>query len=142
MRTKVFIDSSFWIALIDNSDSLHTQAATMVNNPKWLNWNFFTSDSVLSECLTRLKKKINGKAAETFYRFIRRYQAKNILTVYHSGESVFKKAYAIFKSNPLSTFTFTDAHIIALMKTRKIHLLVTFDQDFRKTKPKVKVLPS
>lgn len=142
MRTKVFIDSSFWIALIDKSDALHIQAANLINNPKWSNWIFFTSDSVLSECLTRLKKKINSKAAETFYRFIHQYQIKNILTVYHSDESIFKKAYAIFRSNPLSTFTFTDASNVAFMKTRKIHWLITFDQDFRKIKPKVKVLPS
>ena len=131
MKSKVFIDSSFWIALIDNSDSLHTQATNLVNNPKWSNWNFFTSDSVLIECLTRLKKKINCRAAETFYRFILRYQLKNILTVYHSDESIFKKAYVIFKSNPLSTFTFTDAHIVALMKTRKTHLLITFKDIFQ-----------
>lgn len=142
MKTKVFIDSSFWIALVDKSDSSHTQAINLTKTDKWPKWEFFTSDYITNECLTRLKRKIGSKTAISFYKFIVKYKTRGILTILQLNENIFEKSYIIFKRNPLpKTFGFTDASTVALMKIHKINYLLTFDQDFQKIKPRIKILP-
>lgn len=141
MKTKIFVDSSFWIALFDESDSSHPKA-NKFSNEKPFRYLLFSSDYVLDECLTRLKKKTGAEDVFNFYESILKKKNKKTLTILQTTRRIFNRAYKIFKNNPtLKTFSFTDASIVALMKTHQIKGLLTFDQDFKKIRPNVQVLP-
>lgn len=141
-RTKLFVDSAFWIAFFDRSDSNHRKAKSLAQQNLNSYLPFSTSDYVLDECLTRIKRKVNTEASFLFYNLILEKIRRNSLNVLQTTKEVFDKAYKIFKNNPTSkSFSFTDASIVALMKVHQIRSLLTFDQDFKKIKPKVQVLP-
>lgn len=142
MKIKVFVDASFWIALVDTSDSSHKKAEAFLKRKGSLRLNFFTSDYVIDECLTRLKKKVGAKSAFSLYDVILKKKDEKTLTILQTTKEVFDRIYKIFKNNLTpKSFSFTDASIVALMKAHKIKNLLTFDSDFRKIKPKIQVLP-
>lgn len=142
MKSKIFVDSSFWLALFNKEDALHKQALSFSQDKKFLQAALFTSDHVLDETLTRLKKKVNAKSAFLLFEALQRKIKEDRLTFLFTTHEIFNKAYKIFKNNPLpKSFSFTDATIVALVKAHKINTLLTFDEDFKKIKPKIHVLP-
>ena len=142
MRTKIFVDSSFWIALVDKSDSSYQKAKKLLKKKEISQAILVTSDHILDECLTRIKRKVGAKFSFLFYKLILDGENQKILKILQTTKRIFKEAYRIFENNPLpKSFSFTDATTIALMKAHKIEALVTFDQDFKKIKPKIQVLP-
>ena len=142
MKTKIFIDSSFWLAFFNQEDALHQKALSFSQNKKFSQSTLITADHVIDEVLTRLKKKVDAKAALLFYEILQRKIQEGSLVFLLTTQEILDRAYKIFKNNPSpKTFSFTDAIIVALIKTHKIKNLLTFDQDFKKIKPKIKVLP-
>lgn len=142
IRTKIFIDSSFWLAFFNQEDALHQKALSFSQEKKFSLSILVTADYVIDETLTRLKKKVDAKAASLFYEALQRKIKEGGLTFFLTTQEVFDKAYEIFKKNPIpKSFSLTDAVVVAQMRAHKIGVLLTFDQDFKKIKPKTQVLP-
>lgn len=140
IKNLIFVDSSFWIASAVKTDHFHKQAIELLTIPFQENNLFSTSDFVLDETLTRLKRKVGARAANKFYQLVQNKEKKRQLYVYRLTKTLFHKAYVIFNEHPtLKSFSFTDATIIAIMKKYNIDTLLTFDADFRKVG--IKILP-
>lgn len=138
----MFVDSSFWLGFVNQEDSLYTKAVSFSQSEEFLQAILFTSNYVIDETLTRLKNKVGAKAAFSFFESLQRKIKQRNLTLLFAAEESFNRTYRIFKNNPSpKSFSFTDATIMALMRIHQIKNLLTFDQDFRKIKPKVKILP-
>ena len=139
-KIKIFVDCSFWLAFANKEDILHQQSLSFAQNKRVSQAILFTSDHVVDETLTRLKKKVSARAAFLFYEALQRKMKENNLTLLLINQETFNKAYKIFKNNPIpKSFSFTDAGIVALMKAHKIKTVLTFDEDFKKIKPKIQV---
>lgn len=142
MRSKIFVDSSFWLAFFNEEDVLHKRAVSAFQNNKVSSASLFTSDYVVDETLTRLKRRLNP---DIFFSFFKRFLNKlknSKIKLFLTDQDEFDKTCWVFRKNPLpKTFSFTDASIVAAMKIHKIGYLLTFDQDFQKIRPKVKILP-
>lgn len=142
MKTKLFVDSSFWLALFNEEDALHQKSVSFSQSKKFSRAVLFTSDYVIDETLTRLKKKVGAKEAFLLFESLQRKIKEDNLELIFTTRAVFNQAYKIFKNNPSPrSFSFTDASIVSIMKTHQIKSLLTFDQDFKEIRPKVQVLP-
>lgn len=142
MKSKIFIDSSFWLAFINKEDALHQKSLLLSQNKRIAQAEFFTSDYVIDESLTRLKKKAGAKLAFLLFESLQKKIKEGSLTLLLTNKKFFNKAYKIFKNNPLpKSFSFTDATIVALMKAHRVNTLLTFDEDFKEIKPKSQILP-
>lgn len=135
--SNYFIDASVWIALILKKDSLHQQAIELTRKILTFQNKIYTSDYILDESLTRIKRKDEGVTAKKFLNNLPALKT----TILYTNKSLFQKTIKIFNqhSKPKS-FSFTDAHIIASMKHNKIKNLLSFDQDLQKIAQKYKIV--
>ena len=140
---RLFLDTSALVAMEDLDDANHKRAMEFrekIRSGDTIFRSLMTSNYVVDETLTRLKKKVSARAAFLFYEALQRKMKENNLTLLLINQETFNKAYKIFKNNPIpKSFSFTDAGIVALMKAHKIKTVLTFDEDFKKIKPKIQV---
>jgi len=134
--SKYFIDASVWIAFIVEADSLHQKAQHLLKKTLNSNTQILTSDYVLDETLTRIKRKKDGQASKEFLSGIFDQKTQVIFT----SKILFKKTITFFNKHPQSkSFSFTDASILATMKHHKIKNLLTFDRDLQSIAKKHKI---
>ena len=142
MRTaKIFIDASVWIAFTVETDSLHVQAKNIFNDLlKQKSIQFYTSDYIIDETATRIKKKKDGSGAKLFLQQLMDVFKKRKIEIIFISKILFDKSVRIFNRYPEpNTFSFTDASIVSVMRHYKIKTLLTFDRDFKKLERKLKI---
>jgi len=140
---KVFLDASAIIALSIENDTNHQKAVSAWQKLIAKKVAFFTSDYVLDESFTRIRKIGGLEKIFKLYQSLKDMETTKKLTILWMDKEVFLRSFQIFadKSMP-KTFSFTDATIAAQMKTHKLDLLFTFDRDFKSLKkPRLKVIP-
>jgi predicted nucleic acid-binding protein len=62
----LYVDTGVWLALLDAADPLHPKAKTIVETHK--SHPFFSSDHVLSETVTLLRRELGPEPAAGFGR--------------------------------------------------------------------------
>ena len=62
----VYADTGYWVALIDESDALHPRAVAI--DEAYRDWPFVSSDFVLSETVTLLRRRSETQKASDFGR--------------------------------------------------------------------------
>jgi predicted nucleic acid-binding protein len=131
---SVFLDSGFFIALLNSRDQKHTEAKNILFRlKKKATETRITTDYVLDEVVTTLwgtthrkdiVQKAYGLICETPAFITLKYFPKEEI------ESAWSKwiNYAEFPKHPLS---FTDCTILAYMEKQQIDSLITFDSEFK-----------
>lgn len=128
---KYFLDTSFILALILDSDSNHDKAKNLLYI---LNEECYINNNVLNEVLTLSGRKLNINAAkEIYYNLIDSFELLNEYDILNYNSENFKifETYVGVNSNK-TKLSFTDSSIILTMKSFKINNLVSFDQEFEK----------
>lgn len=130
---KYFLDTSFIMALVLDSDSNHNKAVKLKHV---LSEECFINNNVLNEVITLTGRKINvSSAKELYYNLIDSFEVLNeysILNYTSENFKVFEK-YVGINSNK-SKLSFTDSSIILTMNEFNISNLVSFDNEFKKVK--------
>lgn len=131
--TRVFVDTSGWYAMVDRDDRDHSDARA------WLRENdafLITTDYVLDETLTLLRRKLNHTIAVDVGRKMKESDLARIVSV---GKADREAAWERFVQYDDESFSFTDCTSFAVMERLDVTDAFTFDRDFTiagfRTKP-------
>jgi predicted nucleic acid-binding protein len=123
----IFADSSFWIALKNESDPDHESAVRVMREIKSNRYGrLCTSDYVLDEVATFISQRL--KRHDVAFETLQSILASREVDLLKVDLAVFRAAVDIFRDHDF--LSFTDATTCALMKLHKINNIATFDEDF------------
>ncbi|MBR5504587.1 MAG: type II toxin-antitoxin system VapC family toxin [Methanobrevibacter sp.] len=128
---KYFLDTSFILSLILDSDSNHEKAINLLNI---LNEDCYINNNVLNEVLTLIGRKLNVfDAKEVYFALIDSFTLLNEYNINDYNN----KTFEIFEENigensKKTKLSFTDSSIILTMNEYDIDKLVSFDEEFKR----------
>ena len=128
MSRKIFIDTSAFIALTNSSDQYHLTAVDCLNQLRASGSQFVTTNFILDETYTRLRRRAGLKTAIIFGEKIKLSKETKIYTIDKIAE---KLAWDIFKKYEDQPFSYTDCTSFAVMRLKKMREAFCFDKDFR-----------
>ena len=130
---KYFLDTSFILSLILDSDSNHDKAINLLNI---INEDCYINNNVLNEVLTLIGRKLNVfDAKEVYFALIDSFTLLNEYNINDYNN----KTFEIFEENmgeniKKTKLSFTDSSIILTMNEYGIDKLVSFDEEFKRIK--------
>lgn len=123
---KIFLDSSFLIALINDNDSLHEKALEYVD---LTNANeCYISNLIINEVITVVGNKLGLEIAISSYDLLT--SLFNVVNEYDLNDFNFKNMLIYETYN--TKLSFTDSSIVLLMKELNISDLISFDKEFKR----------
>jgi len=128
MPKRIFIDTSAFLALEDESDEHHEEAIRFRDQELLRgNYELVTTSYILDETLTLLRSRLGIPASIDFSKKIRRSQVVKVLSV---SKEVEEKALELFEKYDEKTFSFTDCVSFVVMREKGIQEAFTFDEHF------------
>lgn len=124
---KQFLDTGAFIAVTDGSDQYHRRAVAHFRELLESRQALLTTNFVLDETYTRLKRRLGADAAITFRNAIRKSDQVEILTV---DEEIERRAWEIFKKYRDQDFSYTDCSSFAVMRMKRFKTAFAFDTHF------------
>lgn len=124
----VVVDTSIWVALINQKDTCHKKAWQLISN--LYNDEVVLMDHVYSETLTVLRNKNDQKMEKEFKNMLRDLDIEYSIT----PSELFRLADLIFMLNP--KISFIDCLLMGSARTNDCQLL-TFDKDLQKAWNKI-----
>jgi hypothetical protein len=125
----VFVDTSFWAAYFNRRDRLNKMALSLFAELEKSDAVLYTTDYILDELLTLLRKRegldIALKSAEYIIH-------SNLLRIVRVSEDVFNEALRLFALYKDQVFSFTDCTSFSVIEKLKIEKALSFDADFKK----------
>ena len=128
---KYFLDSSFIMALVLDSDSNHNKVDKLSHI---LNEECYINNNVLNEVLTLTGRKLNiTSAKELYYNLIDSFEVLNeyeILNYTSENFKIFEEYVGV--NSDKTKLSFTDSSIVLTMREFNISNLVSFDKEFKR----------
>ncbi|MCL4244663.1 MAG: PIN domain-containing protein [Candidatus Dadabacteria bacterium] len=124
MPNKIFVDTSFVIALVNRNDQYHEAAMRLSHNLE--SASLITSSGVLLEIGNGLAKRYRDSAIEIIDLFL---SADNI-DVLAIDERLFNAGFANYKKYADKNWGLVDCISFAIMSEHGIEEVLTFDYDF------------
>ena len=126
----LFIDASFYLALLNSSDNNHGGAIAF--GEKYGDEDYVTSHMVLGEVLTVGSQRFDRDLAIRFVEEIFRSRTKIVL----EKRNLLVRAMEIFKNIKSKNVSWVDCYSFAVMEKLGIEKALTFDKDFARFGPK------
>ena len=127
MKERVFIDTGFWIALIDKRDQNHIHAKKSLK-PLLTKYNVCSSEFVVFETLTYIN--CSFKRHDLALKYINKMDDSGI-HVFPVDETTKIKALQLFRSYSDKNLSVTDCTSFAIMQKNDIKLFAGFDDHFK-----------
>ena len=124
----VFIDSSAFYALTDESDRHHTVARALMEKLAEAGTRLHTTNFILAESHQLLLART--RRVDTALAFLTRIYHSEHITIIRVGPADEQSALAILTRYTDKQFSFTDATSFAIMERLRIRHAFTFDADF------------
>lgn len=124
MKSAIFIDTSYFLALVNSRDKYHQAAknvAAQIAPP------FITSEAVLFELGNVLARPPHRQLAIQTLRMIRTDVAIEIVTV---DPDLFNQTVAFYQSRPDKAWGLTDCSSFVIMQQRALREALTADKHF------------
>lgn len=126
--TKLFLDSSFILALINSNDSLHNRALELKDI---LDENdCYISNLIINEVVTIIGNKIGLDVALQSYDLLTNLCV--VVNEYNDSKFNYKIIEQYQKFN--AQLSFTDSSILLVMKKYNITKLLSFDKKFKRVR--------
>jgi predicted nucleic acid-binding protein len=125
---KQFVDTGAFIAITDRSDQYHRRAVTYFQELLESRHAMLTTNFILDETYTRLKRRLGADAAITFGEAIKKSDQVEILTI---DEEIERKAWEIFVKFRDQDFSYTDCTSFAVMQMNRAKTAFAFDAHFK-----------
>jgi hypothetical protein len=135
----LFIDTSAFLAIVNDKDKWHGRADEFLNEIKKGKVKFrriITSDYIIDETLTRIRYAIGHREAVEWGRNILASKVVDRITV---DSDTFNEAWKLFESYEDKFLSFTDCTSFAIMRKKGIKKAFAFDEDFERVG--FKILP-
>jgi predicted nucleic acid-binding protein len=126
-KAKVFVDTGAIIALVDEKDEHHNKAKAYWSLLEQKLSMLYTTDYVLDETLTFLKRTCGLKAAKKAYELMFKPPGINLSKV---GEEDIRIAVELFFARKDKRYSFTDCISFTVMRRLRIIYAFAFDWDF------------
>ena len=126
----IFVDTSAWLAISDVRDGNHVSARGQ--HTELLRGGagrLITSDYVLDETFTLLRKRIGGELVRSFARSLE--ESRSVQQVW-VNPAHFREARTLFLDQGDRAWSFTDCTSFVLMRELGIPVAFTFDRDFER----------
>jgi predicted nucleic acid-binding protein len=132
--SEVFVDSNFFIALLNKEDSLHAEAMAISKELAAKNISYAISNLVFAEIVTVTSMKAGrATAVQGGEKLINSSRVR----VAYIDENLHKESWDIFQQTEQKNISFVDCSIIAAMESEGITEILTFDRkDFTKLQKK------
>lgn len=127
MSQQVFVDASAWIAIADNSETHHQDAARTYSDLLNSQIILVTTGLVVAEAHILLRRRLGHRAAVTFLKSVN--ESPRIEIVYANAR-LEAEAKKILHQYDDQDFSFADAVSFTLMQERGITQAFTLDQHF------------
>lgn len=129
-QAGIFVDTSAWVALLDINDNLHGSAGSCWQSILTAGRRILTSNYVLDETYTLLRRRRNGlKMATLLYDLI---HTSDLVDEAEIGSELRNIGWDIFVTYEDKVLSFTDCTSFALMRQRTLLEAFTFDADFQR----------
>lgn len=129
MSPPLFVDTSAFFALFNPRDARHEEAGRLHDALQGFQRPLFTSTDVFDEVVTLLRSRTGIEHAVRIGEGLRNGEAVRLIPV---DDEIRDSAWEIFKSHALPGLSFTDCTSSAVMRSRGIREVFTFDADFRR----------
>ena len=127
----IFVDSSFFIALVDRKDQWHPAAKAVL--PVLTDETIIISDLIIAESITIIGRRSGGKAGEQLYH----YFIDNCDLIF-TDEKILKGSMTVFLRYD-GTLSFSDSASVFIMMKKNIDRILSFDSDFDKVAGVVRI---
>ncbi|VVB89779.1 tRNA(fMet)-specific endonuclease VapC [uncultured archaeon] len=127
----IFVDTSAFLALVNETDKNHIDAAGFIEDIKNGRANvrkIITSDYIIDETLTRIRYSVGHREAVQWGRDI--LVSKVVEKMEVNGE-IFGLAWELFEKYKDKKLSFTDCTSFAMMTKYGIKMAFSFDSDFK-----------
>lgn len=126
MPARLFVDTSFVIALINEKDQYHNQAEAL--SYQFENSTLITTAAVLLEVGNALAKDFRREAL-TVIKVLRKSKRVEVAEV---DEALFEKGLAVFEKYTDKTWGLVDCISFVTMWEAELREVLTFDADFER----------
>ena len=127
LNDSYFVDTGAWVALFDLNDQYHFRAEKFLSSIKGRHYLFFTSDYILDESITFIRRRIGHSAAIKFKNFV---EITATIKLHLINAEIQSQAWDIFCKYSDHDFSFTDCTSFAFMQTMGLKKAFTFDKHF------------
>ena len=124
MPNKIFVDTSFVLALINERDQYHDQAEHLSH--KFENSSLITTDAVLLEIGNALAKDFREEAVAV----IKALRSSKRSEVIETGGGLFEKGLEFYEEYSDKTWGLVDCISFVVMQENGVTEALTFDGDF------------
>ncbi len=127
----LFVDTSAFLALVNEKDKNHIAAAEFIDDIKFGRANvrrIITSDYIIDETLTGIRYSMGHREAVQWGKDI---LASKVVEKMEVDEEIFDLAWELFETYKDKKLSFTDCTSFAIMKKRGIGRAFSFDGDFK-----------
>ena len=128
---KIFVDSSFLIALVNENDSLHEKSLEYIDLIE--KNDCYISNLVINEVITVIGNKIDLETAISAFDLIN--DIFHVINEYEIKD--FNSTTMLIYEKHNTKLSFTDCSIIVDMHYHKIENLLSFDKEFKKAEGKI-----
>ncbi len=135
----VFLDTGIFVAFHNTRDANHTRALELIRTLVEGEFgNAYTSDYIFDEAVTvALVRTGRPENAMAVGRMILGEITAPFLAILRVGDKAFQEAWRLFSQHADRGLSFTDCTSIALLRTRGIESIVSFDADFDGIVPRI-----
>ncbi len=123
---RVFIDSGGFLAVMDRDDPLHPAARDISARLESIRAQLYTSNYIVDETCTLVRARTSHSLAAQFLRSLKT-SGIIILRVTPAMEA---EAEHIFLRHADKDFSFTDCTSFALIETKRLDAVLSFDRHF------------
>ena len=127
MSTRVFVDTGFWIALIDKRDQNHTTAKNSLR-PLLGNYSICLSDFIIFETLTYLNCSL--KRHDLAIQYLSKMDSPGVC-IFGVDEAIKNDAVQWFKRYADKDLSITDCTSFVIMRENDIGFFAGFDDHFK-----------
>jgi uncharacterized protein len=124
---RLFIDTAAWYA-VEVSNDLYHPAATQFSRIAGRMYRWTTTNWIIWETVSLLRKRAGHAAAVEFREHLQRTRLVDVITVSMEHEV---RAWELFKRYQDKDFGFVDCTSFAVMRALEVNTAFTFDEHFR-----------
>jgi len=122
---RVFIDTSFIVALVNEKDQHRARAFELAN--LFDGYPLITTDAVLLEVGNALARSFKAQAAEVIEDFL----TSGEVEIVNLDSALFQSAFELYRTHKDKSWGMTDCVSFVIMRERGIVDALTNDKDFR-----------
>ncbi|BAZ84482.1 type II toxin-antitoxin system VapC family toxin [Dolichospermum compactum] len=124
MRTKIFVDTWFFVALINKRDQYHQKALEL--SEEYESYPLITTDAVFLEVGNALSNNYKNEAVELIESFLE----SDDVEVIRLNTDLFDEALSLYKKHQDKSWGLVDCISFVVMKRHEITQALTFDRHF------------